>query len=128
LKRASRRAHRDAKTDASVRELFENLEPSGELPPKGVTDDGARHVKLANQHLSVKSLRGKGAKKRSSQEVVVRGRVPAQDFGQGRSRGVELDGHDEPARHMDTMNAPAVLHELERPAGFAAVKRAEEIT
>jgi hypothetical protein len=128
LKRASGRADGDAKADARVRELFEDLEPSGELPPKGVTDDGARHVKLANQYLSVKSLRGKGPKKRPSQEIVVRGRVSAQDFGEGRSRGVELDGDDEPARHVDAMNTPPVLHELERPAGFAAVQGAEEIT
>lgn len=93
-----------------------------------MTDDGARHVKLANQDLSVKSLRGKGSKKGPSHKVVVRGRVPTQDFGEGRSRCVELDGYDEPARHVDAMNAPSVLHKLERPAGFAAVKRAQEIT
>jgi len=75
----------------------------------------------------MQSLGGKRPKKRTPQEVFVRRRFAAQDFGERRRRSVELHSHDQPPCHVDTVRAPSVLHELQRACRLAPVKSTEKI-
>jgi hypothetical protein len=127
LQGASRRPNRDSEADARIGELLESLQPRGELPPKSTPDDGGRNMKLADQDLTVQLLGSERPEKRPSQDVFVRRRLAAQDFRERRRRGVELNGDNETARHMDAVNAPAILDELESPGGLASMKSTEKI-
>ena len=127
LQRTSRRSNGHPKADPCIAQLLEHLEPGGELLPKGAAHDRRRHVKLANQDLAVEPLGSERAEKRPSQDVFVCRRLTAQDFRERRRRGVELYGDYETACHMDTVNAPTILDELERPSSLSSMKSTEKI-
>jgi hypothetical protein len=127
MQRASWRPNRHAKANARIGQLLENLQPCGELPPKSTPDHRRRKVKLANQDLAVEPLGSERAEKRPSQDVFVCRRLTAQDFRERRRRGVELYGDYETACHMDTVNAPTILDELERPSSLSSMKSTEKI-